>query len=401
VASAKKVLPHASELLTTEDDKQLSEDQITGMSQLNSNAGAGFFDSMRDFLADEEEVRTNMRVETTLSVLNALARGVSGYSGRKNLLWLSEGFPVNFGPDLDAVNPLLHTRSYESLLQDTSGLLSSAQMAVYPIDIGGLKTTGISIRSSGLGATGFRNGRSRFGSMIDRQESNMMATHEAMDEIAKDTGGKAFYNTNDLKGAMTSSVERGTNYYSLAYTPENKALDSTYRHIEIKLDQSGLKADYRRGYFALPNPNPEKESAQRLVAAMQPGMPDSTMILFGAQVPPLKPEEQVAVVTYVIDARHMLFTEGPDLRKHAKIEMVAVAWDSNGKPARSESQTLELALKPETYETVFGQGIRSQMKLQLKPGDYQLRLGIMEDATGKLGTIELPYKVAPSNPPAK
>jgi VWFA-related protein len=401
VAAAKKVLPHSSELLTTEDDKQVAEDQITAAQQLNPNAGAGFFDSMRDFLADEEEVRTNMRVETTLNALNSLARGVSGYSGRKNLLWLSEGFPVNFGPDMDAINPLLHTRSYESLLQDTSGLLSSAQMAVYPIDIGGLKTTGVSIQSSGLGASGFRNSRPRYGTMLGRQESDIFATHSAMDEIAKDTGGKAFYNTNDLKSAMSSSVERVTNYYSLAYTPENKALDSTYRHVEIKLDQSGLKTDYRRGYFALPNPNPEKESAQRLVAAMQPGMPDSTMIFFGAQVPPLKPGEQVAALTYVINAQHIAFAEAPDLRKRAKIEMVAVAWDGNGKPAGSVSQTLELALKPETYETIVRQGIRTQMNLQLKPGDYQLRLGIMDDATGKLGTVELPFQVPAPAPAPK
>jgi hypothetical protein len=64
VGSARKALPHSSDLLTTEEDKQIPEDQITQVSQLASNAGAGFFDSMRDFLADEEEVRTNMRVET-------------------------------------------------------------------------------------------------------------------------------------------------------------------------------------------------------------------------------------------------------------------------------------------------------------------------------------------------
>jgi hypothetical protein len=134
---------------------------------------------------------------------------------------------------------------------------------------------------------------------------------------------------------------------------------------------------------------------------MQPGMPDSTMIFFGAQVPPLKPGEQVAALTYVINAQHIVFAEAPDLRKRAKIEMVAVAWDSSGKPAGSASQTLELALKHETYETVVRQGIRTQMKLQLTPGDYQLRLGIMDDATGKLGTVELPFQVPAPAPAAK
>jgi hypothetical protein len=252
-----------------------------------------------------------------------------------------------------------------------------------------------------LGASGFHNGRSRYGDAISRQESNMLATHAAMEEIAKDTGGRAFYNTNDLKSAMTHSVERGTNYYALAYTPENKALDSTYRHVEIKLDRPGLKMDYRRGYFAVPNSNPEKESVQRLVAAMQPGMPDSTMIFFGAHVPPLRPDEQVAAWTCVVNAQQIAFTEGPDLRQHARIEMVAVAWDSSGKPAGNASQTLDLALKPETYRTVISEGIRTQMKLQLKPGVYEIRLGIMDVATGKLGTVELPFQVPGSIPTVK
>ncbi len=407
VAAAKKLIPHASELLTTEEDKQRSEDQITEMAQRAPNPG--FFDTMRDFLADEEQFRTTARVEDTLSALDALARGVSGYAGRKNLLWLSEGFPVNFGPDLDSSYPFMNSRSYASLLQETSGLLSAAQMAVYPIDIGGLKTGGVAISSSGLGATGFRNGRSRYGTMISRQGSEMEAAHSAMEEIAKDTGGKAFYNNNDLKSAMVRSVERGTNYYSIAYTPANRTWDSTYRHVEIKLDQSGLKTEYRRGYFATSNPNPEKESAQRLIAAMQPGMPDSTMIFFGARVLPLKPGEAAATLTYVVNAEHIVFTATPDKRQHAKMEMVAVAWDKNAKPAGSTSQTIELALKQETYEKELRDGIRAEMKLALKPGEYHLRLGLMDDATGKMGTIEVPYSVPEvvpavnptSNPSAK
>jgi hypothetical protein len=70
-------------------------------------------------------------------------------------------------------------------------------------------------------------------------------------------------------------------------------------------------------------------------------------------------------------------------------------------PAGSASQTLDLALKPKTYETVFWQGIRTQIKLQLKPGDYELRSGIMDDATGKLGTAGLSFQVPGSIPAAK
>src|ERR1051326_5356606 len=38
-------------------------------------------------------------IATHLNELNALAKTLSGYPGRKNLIWLSEGFPVNLFPD--------------------------------------------------------------------------------------------------------------------------------------------------------------------------------------------------------------------------------------------------------------------------------------------------------------
>jgi hypothetical protein len=81
--------------------------------------------------------------------------------------------------------------------------------------------------------------------------------------------------------------------------------------------------------------------------------------------------------------------------------MVAVAWDSSGTPAGSASQALDLALQPGTYETVIRQGIRTQMKLQPGPGDHELRLGIMDDATGKLGMLGLSFQVPGSMPAAK
>jgi VWFA-related protein len=400
LAAAKKVVPLSSHLLDTEDDKQREEDRITEMSQ--GAPDQTLFNSMRDFLANEQDFRTNERVSSTLTALEALARGVSGYPGRKNLLWLSEGFPVNLGPNLESNNPLSSVRTNMPAFRETSGLLSSAQVAVYPIDIGGLKTTGVSAGRSGISTTGFRNGRSRYGSMLSAQSLSMEAAHQGMEGIAKETGGKAYYNTNDLKGAMASSIERGTTYYSVAYTPEDRNWDSKYRRVEVKLDRSGLKAEYRKGYFATPDSsNPEQDSAQRLVAVMQPGMPDATMLFFGAQVLPLKPGEESANIKCVVSARHIVFSEGADHRKHAKIEVVAVAWDHDDKSANSVSQTLDLALPPEAYQRVLRDGIHAQMQLPLKPGDYRLRLGIMDDGNGKVGTIELPFQVASSAPASK
>ena len=52
-----------------------------------------------------------------------------------------------------------------------------------------------------------------------------------MNSVAEQTGGKAFYNTNDLNKAIRDSMEDGSTYYTLGYYPENKNWDGRFRRI--------------------------------------------------------------------------------------------------------------------------------------------------------------------------
>ena len=61
----------------------------------------------------------------------------------------------------------------------------------------------------------------------------------AMEQLAADTGGKAFYNTNDLNAAMMHAIENGSHYYTLVYTPTNKKMDGSYRRIKLVKTTAG------------------------------------------------------------------------------------------------------------------------------------------------------------------
>ena len=60
-----------------------------------------------------------------------------------------------------------------------------------------------------------------------------------MDELARDTGGEALYNTNGLNDALDRVLSHGTHYYTITYSPTNKNMDGRLRHIEVKV--SGRK----------------------------------------------------------------------------------------------------------------------------------------------------------------
>lgn len=406
IAIASRLLPDHSALLDTGAEKQATEDETTFLFEPPAGAPSGpggfrvggpptLIELMREFVSNQEVVRADARVKVTLDAFAELARAVSGYSGRKNLLWLSEGFPISFGPDLDAVDAMRNIKNELDITRDTSALLSSSQISVYPIDIRGMKTMAPAITGSGRSVVGSLNGRSRYSSMIDKQELELQNLHDAMDDIAKQTGGKAFYNTNDLKGAMQEGMQRGSNYYTLAYVPSNRNWNSRYRHIEIKVAHQGVGTEYRKGYFAIPQQeDTEEKSRTALIGAMQPGVPTSTMLLLRVQVLPPDAKSPKVKIDYGVYAPDLAFTDGAQNSKQGKVEFVAVAWDKDSHPAGNVSETMALSFKQDHYDAVMKNGLSAHLELELKPGFYTLRLGVMDYGNGKIGTVDVPLSIA-------
>jgi hypothetical protein len=75
---------------------------------------------------------------------------------------------------------------------------------------------------------------------------------------------------------------------------------------------------------------------------------------------------------------------------------VAAAWDEQGKAQGSIAGTYRQILQPADLQTLLRTGLRLQQQLPLKPGSYQLRLGLVDRLSGKMGTIDVPLKVGPS-----
>ncbi len=134
-----------------------------------------------------------------------------------------------------------------------------------------------------------------------------------------------------------------------------------------------------------------------MIASMRPGVPVSTMLLLRVQVLPPDAKKNAVQIDYGVYAPDISFTESDDQSKQAKIEFVAVAWDKKNASAGSTSQTMDLALKPSTYQATLEHGIAAHLELALKPGTYKLRLGVLDYGSGKIGTLDVPISI-PENP---
>ena len=420
VAAAKMLRPDNSLLMTSEADRQNLEisaanlDNNTsarGSPAASASSGASMAAAIGTALAAEHDHQQIQRMGLTLEALESLARAVSAYPGRKNLLWLSSEIPLHFGPDFQlfeqsvgpsrAGNHPTDLRAQTPPLHETAALLTASQIAVYPIDIRGVTNTSTGMNISSRAIIGGPDEQGSMSTRFARRMGQMQwDDREAMSDIARETGGTAFFGTNDLKGALETSTQEGENYYTIAYTPENHKWDGKYRKIELKCSATGAKLTYRRGYYAVADtfvsPNTkavEGEVAHLFATAMQPEAPTSTAVLLKVQVLPPDTSHKTVRIDYAINPRDVIFAGTPENERHLTLDLMVVAWDKDGKDAGHSSDRIDSSVPTKVYKDVLRSYIPAHQELELRPGTYTLRLGVVDRSSRKIGTLDVPLTI--------
>ena len=349
-----------------------------------------FQDQMTVDMADQ-------RVQMTLSALNSLARMLSGYPGRKNLVWISETFPLDILLANATAKSSMSDRTYMYDIARTGNLLSDSQVAIYPLDARGLTASGIfnvannsDQYGNSMASATLRGGMS---AQMDQESEDRMASHATMNDLAERTGGRAFYNRNDLDMAVHESIDDGSTYYTLGYYPENKDWNGAFRKVQVKVQRPGVKLHYRIGYFAADNTafaklRPKKQD-EDFDQALDLNVPIATGLPFKAMVmPPSAKTQNKVLVNYGVDPHALSFSEGNDGTHQVNMECAVrvFAKTNPDKPLATEAQKMGGAMNAEAYAKVMKGFFPCRDQLDLKPGEYILRLGVRDNGTGLIGT---------------
>ena len=354
---------------------------------------------------DHEAFQNSDRALFTLAAMKGMARAVSGYPGRKNLIWLSGSFPVNIEPDPASDDPFRNVRSFEDEIQTTSSLLATSRVAVYPVDVRGLQGKGIDIAMA-ASETQFMNdpapgtaprviasSASSLGNTMNAQTIGLANDRVTMQTIAHQTGGEAFVNANDLKRAINRSLEDGATYYTLAYTPP-KEDGGGYHRVTVQVTNQSWKLAYRRGYYNIPPVAATGAvGTAGLRTALQPGMPPSTSMLLTASVELPDAARKDVKLNYIINSNGVDFADMPDNKKRAQVDCMVIAFDSSGKEVAHASDTLDATLPANAYAAVMAYGLPAHQLISLPPGRYNLRIGVMDRTSQQIGTVDAPLEV--------
>jgi hypothetical protein len=316
------------------------------------------------------------RITTTLNVIVAIARHLSSVQGRKNLIWISGGFPISVGFDRAPIVAGSSVGINRAGLRDQQSFGVNVTQAIRALNDAGVAIYPVYARGKGL--SGFPPG--------------------AMMELASRTGGQAYYNNTDIKAAIQQAISDSEVTYNLGYHPTNTNQDGKFREIKLKVNRPSLDVRYRKGYFAVRPVDEDAETRKGEMASAVWSPLDSTALPFNVRVdflplgrdPNTKPS---GVHLYVQLDVHDLKIEQENETYTGHLEVVFAQTDEHGEVVgQSGGDTVSLNLKSDTFQKVVKQGVIYEKVLPHESKATTLRVVVRDSSTGAIGSVTVPYK---------
>jgi VWFA-related protein len=357
----------------TDDDALLRRAARSLRAQDARNRNADTTGMTEKAAADYEHLNMLERVLALKHALQATARHLANIPGRKNLIWISEAFPVFYCP------PHLPCDDYTPDMQEAARALNDANVALYAVDPRGL--IGALGRMTGIGNAESRGAPSPI--VPGYRMAPVGPEHvETMNLLAGLTGGEAYYNTNGLEESMLKAVEDSDVAYTLGFYPIEDSQDGKVHKLKVSVNRPGVSLRYRPSYFAT-KAHTEAERPTPELLLRDPL--DSTQIgLFGRAVP--DPERSgVFGVQISVDLHDIqLQNEGGKW-----IGSLQLAFHVEGaKAAQITSRSIEIPKDQLASALNRGLMITHLIEWAGKPSD--LRVAIEDKISGAAGSLRIP-----------
>jgi len=178
------------------------------------------------------------RLEICLRALRQIFTFAATLPGRKIILWISPGWPLISGPNVS-----LTAKQEQHIFSDV--VFFSSQMQQADITLDNLNPFGVS--ESTLSANFYQSFLKGLAKSGDAQLGNL-----GLQVFAVHSGGLVLLSSSDVTGQIEECLRDAASWYEITFDPTPAGKPNEYHHIEIKLDQRGLVARTRDGYYSNP-----------------------------------------------------------------------------------------------------------------------------------------------------
>jgi VWFA-related protein len=349
--------------------------------------GGPDFASLQKFVAAGAEQAYAQRqaadaATSTLQAFLQIAQRASGLPGRKSLIWITGSFPFSIDPGSASVNEGLPFAAYQHTMQ----MLEKQLISVYPVDARGLLLT----QPDASVHLTRRNDVQASAQLADASRRNL-DTLNTMHAFADMTGGRAYINTNDTRGAIREAAQDGSDYYMLSYAVDKSDRRQGWRKISVKVGDYHVRA--RHGYFLTQTTlDPLTTTAYDIDNALKSPFDYTGLPLRMTLNPPATTGDK-RKVTFAMTMPPKSATVDNADNNHLHVDIAYAVWTSTGQDAAHKGTSYDLKLNPAQLQTIETQGLGYGDTIELSPGVYQLRLVVRDDLTGQMGSVQAPLEL--------
>jgi VWFA-related protein len=361
---------------------------LKGLGKYNGTEGTGFAngneggnsggtaDDASSFTADDSEYNA-LNTDRELYAIRTIAKSLERVDQRKSLLYFSGGL----------------TRQgieNQASMRAATNEAVKANMAIYSVDSRGLQA----LPPVGDASTGSLRGTASYsgGAMQSMLDANF-GSQETLATLSSDTGGKAFFDSNDFAPAFQQVQHDTEAYYIVGFHSTNTARDGSYRHLTVKLNRSDVKLDYRPGYYAPADfqhqKNEDREVA--LTEQLRSDLPATDVAVYLQALYFRLDENKFFVpVSLIVPGSQIHSVKNGD-RDKANIDVIGQVKNAQGIVVGNVRDTVKLAL--DAAQQVQRKNIQYSTGFTLAPGRYHLKFVVRENQTGAMGSFETDLQV--------
>ena len=323
------------------------------------------------YTPDESEYN-DLNTDRELFALRAVAQSLSKIDEKKSLLYFSGGI------SRDGIEN-------QASLRAAINAAVRANLAIYSVDVRGLQAIG----PLGDASTGSLRGSGAYnGAALTNNMNANFASQEVMATLSSDTGGKAFFDSNDFAPAFAQVQNDTSAYYAFGFHSSNPARDGKYRKLTVKVKRPGVKVEYRQGYYAPADfqHSGTEDREQELTDELASDLPATDMALYlDAMYFRIDENRYYMPVSLVVPGSQIPFVKGGDKDK-ATLDIIGEVIDEVKRPIGRARETVKLNLDPAL--NARQKNIQYTTSFNLPPGKYDLKFVVRENQTGRMGSFE-------------
>lgn len=328
------------------------------------------------YTADESEYN-DINTDRELFAIASIAKSLAYINQKKALLYFSGGI------SRDGIEN-------QASLRSAINSAVRSNMSIYSIDARGLQA----ISPLGDASTGSLRGTSGYnGAAIQNNLDANFNSQEVMANLSSDTGGKAFFDSNDFAPAFQRMQQDTSAYYVIGFRSTDTRRDGAYRRLSIKVNRPDVKLEYRPGYYAPADfKHSNKEDREReLTDQLDSDLPATDVAVYLQALYFRLDDNRYSIpISILVPGSQIPFVKGGD-RDKATLDVIGEVKDASGRHIGDARDTVKLAI--DQAQQVRQKNIQYSTSFTLPSGKYHLKFVVRENETGRMGSFETDINV--------